>query len=405
MKDSTDKRKLRILFTNIVGILGGGERSLLDIIGTLDREHIEPEVLLFGRGPLEKELSARGVIYYHIDQGNIAGVSRRGGLKPLTLARSFVTALACSVKMASLIRRGAYDIVHSNSYKTHYLSLPARIISGAKIIWHLREIIGDTTEGKLFRMMAGLIPHAIIANSKSTGKSLGKGRAADKVRVIYNGIDCEYFSSGNRDGQRREWGIEKDKIAVLHMGMLCPLKGQHVFVDAAQKALALASGGKAMKFIMIGQEAYETSDPELRGYADSVRARIEEKGLGESVMLAGFSNNPEDAYAAADIVACTSMRPESFGRVVAEAMAAGKPVVSFANGGPREIIEDGVSGYLVPVGETDALAGKISELAADEESRKLVGEKGRERALEKFDRSRLGPEIIGLYKQITEQIS
>jgi glycosyltransferase involved in cell wall biosynthesis len=85
--------------------------------------------------------------------------------------------------------------------------------------------------------------------------------------------------------------------------------------------------------------------------------------------------------AASDIVVCPSAKPESFGMVVAEAMAAGRAVVASRAGGPAELVEDGVSGLLFPPGSAAALVSCLRRLAGDEGIRAALGRAARERIL------------------------
>jgi len=95
-----------------------------------------------------------------------------------------------------------------------------------------------------------------------------------------------------------------------------------------------------------------------------------------------------------------SLLPEPFGLVVIEAMAAARPVVATAHGGPLEMIEDGVSGYLVPPGDPIALAGKIAECLHDRAFSRAMGKRAQERALQMFPVSRYLERIQAVYDSV-----
>jgi glycosyltransferase involved in cell wall biosynthesis len=113
----------------------------------------------------------------------------------------------------------------------------------------------------------------------------------------------------------------------------------------------------------------------------------------DSVIWAGDVESMPDAYAAADVVVNTSSRPEPFGRTMAEGMAAGKPVVAFAEGGAVDIVLDNETGFLIPPYDTDKLTAELLKLHDDEKLRHDFGETGRERAHELFDRTGLGEKV------------
>ena len=93
-----------------------------------------------------------------------------------------------------------------------------------------------------------------------------------------------------------------------------------------------------------------------------------------------------------------SVEPEPFGLVLVEAMAAGKPVVATAQGGPLEIVEEGITGFLVPPGDAEALAGALGKLLADEGLGRRMGEAGRQRAWERFSVERMVRELEEVYE-------
>ena len=107
-----------------------------------------------------------------------------------------------------------------------------------------------------------------------------------------------------------------------------------------------------------------------------------------------------DVFAAFDIFVLPSILPEPFGLVVIEAMAAGKPVVATAPGGPSETVVDGETGYLVPPSDASAIARALEELLADPQKRMSMGEAGRRRACEVFALPRYVAEFEQLYETI-----
>lgn len=123
------------------------------------------------------------------------------------------------------------------------------------------------------------------------------------------------------------------------------------------------------------------------GY-ENVREALFEKvkalGLGDVVSFLGHRDDAEAIFNAADIVVSPTTLPEPFGLVVVEAMAARRPVIATGVGGPAEIIEDGVSGILIPTNKPAVFADRLEELIKDRELRARIGAAARQRVEKAF---------------------
>jgi glycosyltransferase involved in cell wall biosynthesis len=124
-------------------------------------------------------------------------------------------------------------------------------------------------------------------------------------------------------------------------------------------------------------------------------------GEGCTFESIGKINHQELAnyYHAADMYVSSSAH-ESFGKVVVEAMSCGLPVVATATTGSKEIIKDGETGFLVPVGDSEMLARKILYLLNNPETAKQMGQKARQMAYERFDNEKITKEIVGFWKEL-----
>jgi glycosyltransferase involved in cell wall biosynthesis len=188
--------------------------------------------------------------------------------------------------------------------------------------------------------------------------------------VIHDPVDIAHVEShmASRERIRSELGISDDQIAVGVFGRVIRWKGQLEFTKAMIEAIRI---NPKLRAVIVGDE----SDGSTRYFA-SIRQCIEDSGLQQAFILTGYRSNVEEFYAAMDIVVHSSVFPEPFGMVVPEAMAARRPVIASDAGGPRDIIENGVNGILVPPGDVTALADAVTKLAADEGLRKRLGEAG-----------------------------
>src|SRR5262249_22533031 len=133
-------------------------------------------------------------------------------------------------------------------------------------------------------------------------------------------------------------------------------------------------------------------------HRDAFAARAQELGLGEHVTWTGLLEDPisEGVYAAADVVCQMSHWEEVFGYVIAEAMMCGKPVVATRVGGIPELVQNGTTGFLVPRGDSAAMADRIIHLLDDATARARLGSAGRELAAAKFNLARNVAQVLTL---------
>ena len=187
-------------------------------------------------------------------------------------------------------------------------------------------------------------------------------------QVIPNAIDLQEFD-GPVDiaAVRSSLGVPADVPLIGMIGRVAPWKGQLVFVEALAQ---VSQEHPTVHGVIVGL-AEELDGP---GYADQVRQRAGELGLGERLRMVGHRGDVPQVLAAVDCVAHCSVRPEPFGRVIIEGMAASKPVVASSAGGAAEIVSDGVDGLLTPPGDASALAHALARLLADPAERTRIGQ-------------------------------
>ena len=195
------------------------------------------------------------------------------------------------------------------------------------------------------------------------------GVSPKKTRTIYHGIDPDPFariSSAERSQLRAEWGAVNDTVVIGTVGRLAPQKGLHALLEGFVRYRALAS--QPSRLVVVGCGPLETE----------LKARSIELGLADAVVWAGFREDIPAVMSSFDVFALSSQY-EGFGIVLLEAMAAGKPVVATEVSAIPEVIEDGVTGLLVPAGDAYAFSAAIMQLE-DAALREKLGTAGRKRA-------------------------
>jgi glycosyltransferase involved in cell wall biosynthesis len=192
--------------------------------------------------------------------------------------------------------------------------------------------------------------------------------------VVHNGIDPSPFESVSPteiDALKEELNLARVPIVGTFSRLAC-WKGQHVLLEA----LTHLPGVHA---VLVGEALFgEVS------YAEALHERAKTLGIVDRVHLLGFRQDVPQLMQLSDVVVHTSIAPEPFGRVIVEGMLACRPVVATRAGGVMEIIEDGVSGVLVPPGDAKALARVLADLLADPSKSNALATAGYTVALDRF---------------------
>ena len=362
----------RVLALDHVGVLGGAELSMLDVVAGLGDE---VSVRLFEDGPFRERLVDRGIDVRVLPIGALGAV-RKDSLLPSPRA-----AIA-AWRLAGVVAREApaYRVLYANSQKAFIVAALAGRRAGRPVVWHLRDLLGaphfSALNTRAAVAMANWGATRVIANSHATAAAFARaGGNAGRVRVVHNGVDPAPFDAvPEADAQALRAAISPGAAHVMAVfGRLHAWKGQHVAIDA----LAQLPGDCHLWVVgapLFGEHAYEAD----------LRARAEQRGVASRVRFLGFRADVAPLMRAADVIVHASTLPEPFGRVLVEGMLARRPVVAADAGGVREIIADGATGVLVPPGDADALARGVAALRADEPRAAALVAAGAVRAREAF---------------------
>jgi glycosyltransferase involved in cell wall biosynthesis len=192
----------------------------------------------------------------------------------------------------------------------------------------------------------------------------------------------------------RRLGIPEDGHVVGLVGRIEPWKGQDLLIRAIG---VLRDWGLPVHALLIG----ETCSAAWPEFSSKVLALVAELGLQQDVTFTGHLTDIGFALSDCDVAVCAS-REEGFGLGVVEAMAAGVPVVATRCGGPEDILEDGVSGILVPVGDVDRLAEGIRRLLEDPEMAARLAAAARQAYAERFTAERSAAAFLRLIQALAE---
>jgi len=204
--------------------------------------------------------------------------------------------------------------------------------------------------------------------------------------TVHEGIDLDRVASAPRANLHEELFLPHQAPIVGNVAALVPHKGQRHLVEAA--ALVVRKVPDA-RFVIAGEG-------ELR---PSLERQIKEHRLEKHVLLAGFRPDALSLHQAFDIFVMCSIT-EGLGTSLLDAMAAAKPIVATATGGIPEVVDDGVTGFLVQPRDDRAMADAIVRLLKDADLRQRMGLAGLKRAREKFGAERMLRETLRVYKRV-----
>jgi glycosyltransferase involved in cell wall biosynthesis len=387
-------RPIRVLYLDHTAKLSGGELALARLLGALDRARVEPVVVLAEEGPL-RELLVRQCIDTYVlpldervrnvskDSLGVAGLlGQIGSLHGLWRYARRVSRFA---------RQRHVDLIYTNSLKSDIYGALAARLAGLPLVWHVRDRIEDSYLPRpavwLMRLLARHLPACVVANSASTlaRLRLGEGR---RTAVIASGLTPEHIE---RCGAPRP-ANPVPQIGII--GRLAPWKGQDVFLAAAAMLLrqGLSARFRIAGSAMFGEQAFE----------QQLRQQAVELGLTGHVEFLGFSDVPP-LLSSLDILVHASRIPEPFGQVIIEGLAAGLPVVASDGGGAREIIENGRTGMLVPMGDAGALAAALAQLLTQPERARSLAAAGREHVLKHFTIEQSARSSEALYETLARR--
>ena len=367
---------MRILQISSARTFGGGERHLADLARGLSERGHEVFAALAPSSPLPGEL----------DPARPRGV--------FTLPLRGALDLASASRLARLARRHEIEIIHAHVARDYPLAaLASRLAPRARLVV-TRHVLFPL--GRAHRRALANVAR-VIAVSESVARSLRAQKIfpADKIRVVANAVDLRRFEEARARFEResRAGGRTRRPTRVGIVGELSEVKGQEEFVRAAAAVAGRFRKGEGVEFLIVGGDASRAGENRAR-----VERLVAELGLTDQVRLLGRREDVADVLASLDLLVSAS-RTEAFGMAMVEAMACGVPVVATATEGAREIVADGLTGLIVPVGDVQALAAAVASLLEDGPRRLELGARARASARERFGLERMVEETERVYAE------
>lgn len=394
---SADVTKILYIEHNMDGSIGGSHYALLDIVRGMDRTRYRPVVLFFEGHSLLQAFSDTGaeVLVGRPGRGPVA--LKFTSLLPKVLRRTLQAGwngirLLTTQPLAwiRLLRSVRPDLIHfNNSFNGDHDLIVAAKVLGIPCIAHQRGVPGVT--GPVEVMFSRGFSAIIAISTTIRDDVLARGVDPRRVRLIHDGLDPERVVV-RRPGAEllRSLGLRPTDRIIGMVGNVKPWKGQHVLIGALAH---LRAEHPDLHCIFVGAIVDQ-------GYFRRLEDLLGAAGVRDRAHFVGFDSNPADFVTMMEVVVHASVEPEPFGLVVVEAMALSKPVVATTIGGPRDVVEDGVTGYLCPPEDDVALAGCLARLLANPACARQMGTAGRERLLAAFTSAAQVQTIQHLYDEL-----
>jgi len=347
---------LRILFVNHTSDVSGAEVAMLRLLGALPSSY-QRAVACPSGGPLAQRLAREG-----IEHLPIPGTAVSFRLHPrwtLVGLRDMVR----SVRVLNAhVRRWRADVVHANGTRAGLLAARIRPHRAPALVVQVHDIL---PKGLVATAVARALAHSaerIVVVSDAGARAFDEHLSKPAARTLRISFDQSRFGvNGHQHGEtRRALSVADDAPLLGEVAQITPWKGQLVAIEAL--ALLHKRYPRA-QLLLVGDVAF--AGPSVRydnaAYARQLRDRVAELGLEDSVHFLGRREDVPAIMAALDLLLLPSW-DEPFGTVVAEAMACGTVPLVTSEGGPREIVQDAVTGRVLPPRDAQAWASAAADL-------------------------------------------
>jgi glycosyltransferase involved in cell wall biosynthesis len=360
-------------------VSGGVERGTVEVATALVAAGWTAIVASSG-GPMERELARAGVEHIHLPLAS---------KNPLTIRRN-------AGALARIIREHKIDIVHARSRAPAWSAWKAARTTRRRFVTTFHNAYDTGAPFKHWYNSVMARGERVIAISDFVAGHAASeyGIGADRLRTIPRGVDLKLFDANRVNGDRvadlaAKWRVPDGFAVVMLPGRLTRWKGGLDFIEAIAQL-----GRHDLCCLLVGAE-------QRAGFRRELEAAIERHGLIGQFRIVEDCRDIAAAYVLADVVVSASTDPEGFGRTIVEAQAMGRPVIATDHGGARETVVPGNTGWLVPPGDTAALATAIDHaLRLDSDARRAFAQRARAHIFEGFTREAMCSRTIDVYEEL-----
>lgn len=379
MTPNVAKTTMNILYLVVSLRYGGAERQFCELVkGISKRNGIKPYV-------------------YYLEKSNCGydSVLDSVGVHPVHLPRKAKYDFSLVYRLSRIIKALDIDIVHSFMSMSGLIAcLSARLCNTPVVCSSIRDAKNTSFKTKISLRVQAFLSDILVANSHAGLKSRFK-TIRPKYRVVFNGIDLRRFQADSHcvKGVKALYGLKRFENVVTMIASLTNNKDHNTFLDAAK--LVIVNQPRTI-FIIVG--------------GGPNRTRLEQKaanlGIQEHVVFTGYTQQVIEILSCTDVsvlMTNASMHVEGLSNSLLESMGMEVPVIASKGGGTDEIIDHGVTGYLVEPYDAFGLANGIMKLLHDDPLRREMGRRGRSIVEEKFSFSNYIQNYLNLYHEVLKR--
>lgn len=359
--------------------VGGTETQAVELARRLPATGYEVTVGCLKReGPLEDRLQGTGIA--------ICEFRSRGGIDSPSGLRQLL-------RMTWFLR--SFDIVHTHDLWSNLLGVPAARLAGIPAIVSSRRDLShlEWYQGRRRVCLKWIqnLGGAVVTNAAPIRDVLLREDGFDprKVRVIHNGVDVAKFKLARKDRIRLFPDAGDGKLVVLVGNMHTDVKGHPWLIAAAPAVLEQFPD---TRFVLVGEG-------EQRSHFEK---QVRDLGVLQSFLFLGRRSDIPEILASCDIAVLPS-RAEGLPNAVLEYMAAGLPVIASRVGGNAELVQDGVTGMLVPSEDSAALSAALLKLLSEPALAARLAQAGHEFTVRNFSFERLVQDVDALYTELLSE--
>ena len=303
-------------------------------------------------------------------------------------------------RFARLLGERKIDIIQTHDFYTNVFGMAAgRLARVPARIAARRETTGWRTPAqKTVERAAYLLAHSVVANAEAVRDQLVKeGVRSDKITVVYNGLDRRRITP-NPDLTRQQklalLGLPQTadrRFVTIVANLRHPVKDHPTFLRAARR---VREAVPQARFVIAGEGPL----------VDETRAFARQLGIEQNIIFLGRCERVAELLSVSDVCVLSS-KAEGFSNAILEYMAASRPAVVTDVGGAREAVADGESGYVVPAGDDEQMAARITTLLLDPRKADSMGRRAREIVEENFSLQAQLERTERLYDRLLESAS
>lgn len=363
-------KRYNILYLDNGFGIGGGQRSLLLLLKYLDKTRFFPIVGCLPGSALAAEVrkAAHAVIPLNLPEPHEkTDIHHRFTVRDLLGDLKYI---AVVLKLLRVIKEKRVNLVHANSLATALIGGIAAKFYGVPILMHKRYA---TSYGLFDRLGEKFLTCAILVSKATRWRFASES----KQTLIYNGVelDAPYASTAEVQAVRASLNLSPEDILAGIVTRITFEKGIHFLIEA----MAQLKHRQRIKLIIAGKPYFQKD----LDYLECLKTRARKLGLANFVIFTGFLDDIRAVMGLLDMILLPSIIDEACPRMIIEAMASGKPVITTPLGGSKELVTP-ETGIFVPPEDSKALAAAIARLADDQQLSMQMGIAGRARVEQLF---------------------